>query len=291
MRILLTGATGQVGWELRRSLAPLGEIIAPTHREFDLSRPHTLATLVRQVRPNWIVNPAAYTAVDNAESEQELCRTVNEVAPGALAQAAASVGAGMVHLSTDYVFDGTAGRPYREDDPPAPLNHYGRTKLAGEQAVAAVGAPCLVLRTSWVYGGRGTNFFRTITRLMREKQIVSIVDDQIGTPTWSRQVAEAIAIVLAQVREPHALAERAGIYHLTCHGETSWYGFAQEIRERLAGDRIAKLIPVTSEHYPTPARRSLYSVLDNGKLAEVFQLSLPHWKRAFAMAAEDHFGL
>lgn len=289
--ILLTGAGGQVGWELRRALLPLGPIVAPGRAQCDLSRPEILANIVRQVRPQWIINPAAYTAVDHAESEMELCNTVNAVAPGVLAQAAYEVGAGIIHFSTDYVFDGGKRAPYRESDATAPLNHYGASKLAGEQAVAAAGAPWLVFRTGWVYGGHGVNFVRTMQRLLGERSSLSVVDDQIGAPTWARAIADAVAIIVGRYRTPERVAEVSGLYHLSCGGSTSWFGFAEAIRERLLlaqpNRPLAQLIAIPSRDYPTPAVRSPYSLLDNGKLERTFGLALPHWRECFDLAAPE----
>ncbi|HEY9381449.1 MAG TPA: dTDP-4-dehydrorhamnose reductase [Burkholderiales bacterium] len=292
--ILLTGANGQVGWELRRALLPLGPIVAPGRAQCDLSRPETLADVVRQIRPQWIINPAAYTAVDRAESEPGLCDTVNAVAPGVLAEAAREAGAGIIHFSTDYVFDGGKRTPYRETDVPAPLNYYGASKLAGEQAIAAAGAPWLVLRTGWVYGGHGVNFVRTMQRLLGERSSLSVVDDQIGAPTWARAIADAVAIIVGRYRTPERMAAASGLYHLSCGGSTTWFGFAAAIRQRMLTaqpDRpLAQLIAIPSHDYPTPAARSPYSVLDNGKLKRTFGLALPPWSECFDLAAPE-FGL
>ncbi|RFA29334.1 dTDP-4-dehydrorhamnose reductase [Alkalilimnicola ehrlichii] len=294
-RILLTGGSGQVGWELRRSLLALGEVIEPDRERYDLCRPERLARLIRDLKPRWVVNPAAYTAVDKAESEPERCQRINAIAPAVLAEAAHAVGAGFIHFSTDYVFDGAKHSPYTEDDPTAPLNWYGTTKLEGEQAVADVSrdGAWLVLRTGWVYGGRGHNFVRTMQRLMSEKTQLTVVDDQIGAPTWARSIADVAAQVLAYCQSPSAMAEYAGVYHVSCAGATSWYGFASRIRDRLlaAGmEAVAELSPTDSAGYPTPAARSPYSVLDNSKLARRFGLVLPPWEEAFMLAAPE-FGL
>jgi len=293
-RILLTGASGQVGWELRRTLLPLGEVIAPGREEFDLSKPERLAETVRRIRPQWIVNPAAYTAVDRAESEPALCDTVNAVAPAELARAARALGAGFIHFSTDYVFNGDKRAPYREDDAPMPLNQYGASKLEGERAIAAIGGAWLIFRTGWIYGGHGDNFVRTVQRLLLQRESLSIVDDQIGAPTWARAVAEVVAIIMGRYAAPEALLPDSGIYHLSAGGSTSWFAFAEHIRERMAaahpGRPLARLIPIPSVQYPTPATRSHYSVLDNSKLRERFGLALPDWKECFALAAPE-FGL
>ena len=223
-RILLTGKNGQVGWELQRTLAPLGEVVVLDRRQLDLSDPDQIRERVREISPDLIVNAAAYTAVDRAEAEPEPAMAVNGTAPGLLAEEAKRIGAAIIHYSTDYVFDGAKTTPYTEEDAPNPLNVYGRTKLAGEQAVQAAGVPHLILRTSWVYGMRGKNFLLTILRLAREREELKIVDDQIGAPTWSRTIAEATAQILTSGAWP--VSGASGIYHLTASGSTSWYGFA-----------------------------------------------------------------
>ncbi len=291
--VLLTGASGQVGWELRRCLMPLAKVVAPGREHFDLARPETLIPLIRQLKPRWIVNPAAYTAVDRAESERDLCYAVNALAPGVLAEAAREVGAGIVHFSTDYVFDGRKNTPYREEDLTAPLNWYGASKLAGEQAVADAADAWLVFRTAWVYGAHGANFVRTMMRLLRERSTLTVVDDQIGTPTWARAIAEAVATVLARCPDPQQLGSRKGVYHLTCGGQTTWFAFAAAIHDRLQARGVAPLAelqPIPSQAYPTPAKRSPYSVLDNGKLEQAFDIRLPDWDEVFSLAAPE-FGL
>ena len=280
-RILLTGVNGQVGWELRRTLAPLGQVVAMDSKALDLADADAIRAKVREVAPRIIVNPAAYTAVDKAESEPGRARLVNAVAPAVLAEAADQCGAMLVHYSTDYVFDGRKETPYLEDDVTHPLNVYGATKLDGEAAIRASGVRHLILRTSWVYGARGGNFLLTMQRLMQERPELRIVDDQIGAPTWSRMIAEATALILAQCLSPARGADRPepwGTYHLTCGGETSWYGFAAAIAE--LGGYPTRLTPIPSSDYPTPARRPANSRLDNGKLARVFGLRLPHWREA-----------
>ncbi|GAB6041067.1 dTDP-4-dehydrorhamnose reductase [Endothiovibrio diazotrophicus] len=289
--ILLLGASGQVGWELQRTLATLGAVVAPGASgalpkalpRVDLSDAAALRAVVAEVRPALIVNAAAYTAVDRAEEEPALAEAINTIAPGVLAEEAKRCGCALVHYSTDYVFDGAANRPYREDDPTAPQGVYGRTKLAGEEAVRAVGGDHLILRTAWVYGLRGHNFLRTMLRLGGERERLAVVDDQRGTPTWSRAIAEATAQVVAQ---PGALSERGGTYHLTCDGETTWHGFAAAIFRRAphlegaAPPALRELKAITTAEYPTPARRPAYSVLDNGRLEEAFGVRLPPWERA-----------
>lgn len=284
MNILLTGVEGQVGWELRRTLAPLGQVTAVDREALDLADPVAIRAKVRALSPQVIVNPAAYTAVDRAENEAEQARAINAVAPGILAEEAKHCGAILVHYSTDYVFDGAKPGPYLEDDTPHPLNVYGTTKWEGEQAIRASGVRHLILRTSWVYGTRGHNFLLTMQRLMREREELRIVDDQIGAPTWSRLIAEATALILTQCLSPARGADRPepwGTYHLTCAGETSWYGFAQAIAE-LEG-LGTRLIPIPSSEYPTPAQRPANSRMDNGKLERTFGLRLPHWREALRL--------
>lgn len=280
MRILLTGVNGQVGWELRRTLAPLGEVHALDRRALDLSDPDAIRATVRALRPQLIVNPAAHTAVDRAESEPELALAINATAPGVLAEEAARLGAGMVHYSTDYVFDGAKHEPYLESDAPNPLNVYGRTKLAGEEAVRASGAAHLILRTSWVYGLRGRNFLGTILRLAQERDELKIVADQIGAPTWSRVIAEASAQILAQ----RDWRERSGCYHLTAGGETSWHGFAGAILEATGSSIVPA--PIATADYPLPALRPAFSLLSNDRLFAAFGLRLPAWRDSLALCLE-----
>jgi dTDP-4-dehydrorhamnose reductase len=294
-RILVVGGQGQVGWELRRSLATLGEVIAVGRQSapnaLDLSQPEAILPLVEAIQPNWIVNAAAYTAVDKAEQEPEQAQTINAVAPGLLAEAAGRVGAQLVHYSTDYVFDGRATAPYQEDDTPNPQGAYGRTKLEGEEAIAKAGCDWLILRTAWVYGSRGHNFMRTMRRLAREREELRVVADQLGAPTWSRHIAEATAQILAQLGEDRAAWHRAcGVYHLTSAGEASWHAFAsaiveyQRLRESIVCQRVTA---ITTADYPTPAKRPAYSVLNCDKLATTFGIRLPDWKTALGQVQDD----
>ena len=285
-QILLLGGSGQVGWELRRTLAPLGRlIVAGRAAGVDLADPDGLRRLLDDVRPGVIVNAAAYTAVDRAEAEEDLAQRVNGLAPGVIGEWAASRHATVLHYSTDYVFDGDKATPYRESDAPNPLNAYGRTKLAGEDALLASGAAALILRVSWVYGRRGGNFLRTMQRLMAERDRLRIVDDQVGAPTWSRMIAEASLAVLAALGgRSGAARECRGVYHLAPSGSTSWYGFAQRIRA--SGGYACELEPITTAEYPTPARRPRNSRLDAGKLRDTFGLELPSWDEAFALCME-----
>ncbi|THF60221.1 dTDP-4-dehydrorhamnose reductase [Pseudothauera rhizosphaerae] len=294
MRILLTGASGQVGRELARSLMPLGDIVAPGRADCDLARPQTLAALVARLAPDVIVNAAAYTAVDRAEGEEELATRINAEAVGELAHAAGGVGALLVHYSTDYVFDGAKDGPYREDDAVAPLNAYGRSKLAGERAVAESGCDHLVFRTTWVYAARGANFLLTMLRLGAERESLRVVADQIGAPTWARNIADATALAIAQARRERAEGRFAsGLFHLVGGGETSWHGFAEAIftlaREKLPERalRVAEVQAIASADYPTPAARPHNSRLDQQALAARFGLRLPHWQEALARCIED----
>ena len=286
---LLTGATGQLGWELRRTLAPLGPVIAPARAELDLAEPDGIRAALQHHHPSVIVNAAAYTAVDRAEAEAELAHAINAAAPVILAEEAARSGALLVHFSTDYVFDGAAERPYREADRPNPLNVYGRSKRAGERAIEEVGGTHLIFRTSWVYGMRGSNFLRSMLRLAREREEMRVVDDQIGAPTWSRMIAEATALVLAQIAGAgwELPSDAGGVYHLTAGGETNWYGFAQAILERDPAreeQRCRTLRPIPTSEYPTPAARPRFSVLDNQRIAERFGIRLPHWRTQLELA-------
>jgi dTDP-4-dehydrorhamnose reductase len=296
-RILVTGKSGQVGFELLRSLAGAGQVTAVDLDEMDLSDPDSIRRTVRDIRPGLIVNAAAYTAVDQAESEPELAMAVNGVAPGILAEEAKRLGAALIHYSTDYVFDGTKGAPYTEGDEPCPINAYGRTKLAGERAIQAVDVPHLILRTSWVYGTRGKNFLLTVLRLARERDEISIVDDQVGAPTWSRAIARATEGIVTSLGYGtpgfgDACAKQRGIYNLSAAGQTSWHGFTAAILAHAASakagqsayalERVPVLKPIPTERYPLPARRPRYSVLANAKLQRAFGLVMPEWKTSLA---------
>ncbi len=284
-KILLTGKNGQVGWELQRTLAPLGHVIARDSRELDLASPDAIRAALRDIRPDLVVNAAAYTAVDKAESEPGLAWAVNGDAPGILAEEAKRLNALLLHYSTDYVFDGTQSGPYTEQDPPNPQGVYGQSKLAGEQAVQASGCAHLILRTSWVYGGRGKNFLLTMLRLAREKEELNVVDDQIGAPTWSRLIAEATAQIVAQ---RHAPSFQGGLYHLSAAGETSWHGFTQAIFAAQSArlERLPRLHPIPSSEYPLAAPRPKNSVLANDKLLQNFGLALPNWQQGLSLCME-----
>lgn len=285
-RILIPGKTGQVGWELQRALAPLGTVIALDRSQMDLAKPDSIRNAIRNAKADIIVNAAGYTSVDKAESEPDLAMQVNGVAPGIMAEEAKRLGAILIHYSTDYVFDGGLDRPYVEDDAPNPVNTYGKTKLAGERAIAAVGGAHLILRTSWVYSARGTNFVLTILRLARERPELSIVDDQIGSPNWARVLAETTG---GLVRRTELVPAHGGVFHLSAAGHTSRYEFASailSIAKELSGirDGGATLKPITSAQYPLPARRPLRPVTSGDKIKRVFGVEMPHWEdqlRAF----------
>ncbi|WP_321961241.1 dTDP-4-dehydrorhamnose reductase [Paraburkholderia sp. J7] len=284
--ILLTGASGQVGFELARSLQGLGAVVAVDRARMDLSDLDQVRRVVREVRPQLIVNPAAYTAVDAAEGDVDTAMRVNAQAPGVLAEEAARIGAKLVHYSTDYVFDGTKGEPYAEDDAPNPLNVYGCSKLAGEAAIAAGAKGYLIFRTSWVYGLRGKNFLLTMLHLGAKRDELRVVDDQIGAPTWSATIAAMSSHVLAQAigagdQDWDAWWERhQGIYHLTAASETSWHGFAEAIFEMCGQERRPVVTRILGTEYATPAARPSSSRLSNDKLAYAFGLRAPHWRDA-----------
>jgi dTDP-4-dehydrorhamnose reductase len=290
---MLTGKNGQVGWELNRSLLPLGEIIALDRSQADLSKPESLRSLVQELRPDIIVNAAAYTAVDKAEVEEELATTVNGIAPGVLAEEAKKLGALLVHYSTDYVFDGTKETPYLEDDKPNPINAYGRSKLRGEEVIQHVGPDFLIFRTSWVYASRGRNFLQTILRLAKEKDQLSIVADQVGTPTWARLIAETtMACLLQTVNDQHKSMFKPDVYHLTSNGSATWYAFAKKIvgnARRLSNMhlQVRNITRMSTEEYPTPAKRPKNSRLENKKLKDVFNLSLPNWEQSLSLCIDE----
>jgi dTDP-4-dehydrorhamnose reductase len=285
MKILLFGKTGQVGWELQRSLAPLGELISLETRSTDycgnLLDPQGIAKTVRSIRPDVIVNAAAYTAVDKAESDQDNAHTINALAPAAMAQAACEIGASLVHYSTDYVFNGSGLTPWTETDTPAPLSVYGASKLAGEQAIAASGARHLIFRTSWVYASRGNNFAKTMLRLAQERESLSVINDQIGAPTGADLLADITAHALCQLNHTPQLS---GLYHLTADGETSWHGYALHVfAQAKALGKTLKLDPaqcqaIPTSAYPTAAQRPLNSRLSCTKLKSAFNLYIPHWQ-------------
>ncbi|MCH5549843.1 dTDP-4-dehydrorhamnose reductase [Pseudomonas syringae pv. syringae] len=290
MKILLLGKNGQVGWELQRALAPLGEVIALDRQGADglcgdLADLERLAATVRALAPDVIVNAAAYTAVDKAESEPDLAMLINGEAPGVLAREAAALGAWLIHYSTDYVFDGSGEEQWQESAPTGPLSVYGRSKLMGEQAIQASGAKALILRTSWVYAARGHNFAKTMLRLATERDSLNVVADQYGAPTGAELIADVTAQILYRVRADQNPAALAGIYHLAAAGETSWHGFAQFVLEHAARNGVAlKVAPdqigaIPTEAYPVPAPRPRNSRLALSKLETAFQLKMPSWQQ------------
>lgn len=288
--ILLTGKNGQVGWELQRTLAPLGRVVSLGPDELDLASPGAIRQAVRSIRPDIIVNPAAYTAVDKAESEAELAQSVNGAAPGVFAEEAKTLGAWMVHYSTDYIFDGTKQGAYLETDAPNPQSVYGKSKLAGENAVRSVGGKHLILRTSWVYGNRGHNFVLTMLRLARERKVLRVVDDQVGAPTWCRSLAEITSQILAQLHMPglkEDASEVSGTYHLTSSGSVSWHGFAAEILHQSGIRPLPDLVAIPSREYPTPAIRPKNSVLSNDKLNSTFGLDAGDWRDNLRLCMQE----
>jgi dTDP-4-dehydrorhamnose reductase len=292
LKILLTGVNGQVGWALQTALAGLGEVVALDRHALDLSVADSIRDRVRRLRPDLIVNPAAYTAVDRAEAEPELAAAINAVAPGVLAQEAASLGIPIVHYSTDYVFDGAKPDAYIETDATAPQNVYGQTKLAGEHAVAASGAPHLIFRTSWVYGLRGRNFLLTMQKLARERDELKVVADQFGAPTWSHAIADASAACIARWLQHGDLHAQSGVYHMSCGGRTSWHGFTAAILAQMQarGERVPLLHAIPGAAYPTPARRPQNSVLSNARLLQSFGVALPDWRAALASCLDCSAG-
>ena len=275
--ILLTGARGQLGAALAVALVPHGEVVATDRSTLDLADASAVADAVRRVRPALIVNAGAYTNVDQAEREPGIADAVNGVAPGVLAEEARALGAVLIHYSTDYVFDGASRVPYVEDDPVAPLSAYGRSKVAGERAIRESGATALILRTSWVYGLSGRNFLLTMRRLASERPEIRVVDDQAGTPNWSRELARATARIVANGLP--WLAGRAGVYHLSARGSTTWYGFARAILADVASVRI---VPIATADYPTPATRPAYGVLGTARFERTFGFALPDWRTSLA---------
>jgi dTDP-4-dehydrorhamnose reductase len=290
-RILIIGRVGQVGWELRHKLACLGEVVSIDYPEIDFTRLETLRDAVSRVRPQVIVNAAAYTAVDKAETAEDLALAINGTAPGVLAEEAAKLGALLVHYSTDYVFNGTGSTPWLESSTPGPLNAYGRTKLAGDQAIQASGCHHLIFRTSWVYGARGNNFLLTMLRLAKERKQLGIVDDQFGAPTTSECIAQATADVLSQCLAPTGpgIEGRSGVYNLTNGGETSWYGFAREIfaqAQTALKTEVPDLNPVATSAFPRPAVRPTNSRLSSRELCVAFGVQLPNWEQGLALVIE-----
>ncbi len=292
MKILLTGPTGQVGWELMRSLLPLGEIITVDRRQADFNSPDSLRPLVRENRPDVIINAAAYTKVDQAEDEEDTARRINSDAPAILAEEAGKIRSLLIHYSTDYVFDGEKRTPYTETDSPNPLNAYGRTKLWGEQSIQASGCNFLILRTSWVYSARGNNFVRTMLRLFEQRQELKVVSDQYGTPTWARLVSDVTAQILPQIVQQISLDRyQSDIFNLTAAGETSWFDFAEAVKiEAMRTNPVAadvNIRPISSSRYQQKAKRPVNSRLSVNKLSNRFGLALPAWMDCLHLCIND----
>lgn len=290
LRILVPGKSGQVGWELQSALAPLGTVIALDRRQMDLAEEGSIRNAIRDAKPDIIVNAAGYTGVDKAESEPEFAMRINGVAPRIMAEEAKHAGAILIHYSTDYVFDGELDRPYTEDDAPNPVNTYGRTKLAGERAIEAVGGRYLILRSSWIYSARGSNFVLTVLRLAREKPELTMVDDQTGSPTWARALAEATAELL---RRKELITRHSGVYHLAAGGHASRYEFARAIiREAREISGVAQgwaeVRPIPTAHYPLPARRPRDSQIDNEKIRWTFGITMQDWQEQLGAFLASH---
>jgi dTDP-4-dehydrorhamnose reductase len=297
--ILLIGTNGQVGRALNRTLPRIGDVTPLDRQRLDLTRPDEIRRAIRAFHPAFIVNAAAYTAVDKAESEESVARAINAEAPAVMAEEAKKIGASLIHFSTDYVFNGLKTFPYNEDDPANPQSIYGRTKLEGERAIQASDAAHLIFRTAWVYATEGRNFLLTILRLATQREELRIVRDQIGAPTLNSELARATTSILAQIcgteGSPFSLPDVSGIYHMTAGGETSWHGFADAILEEAAlipatypwfaaatGSLpliARRVIPITTNEFPTPARRPAYSVLSNARLNRAFSIQLPDWRK------------
>jgi dTDP-4-dehydrorhamnose reductase len=303
MRLLVTGANGQVGWHLQRSLAPMGEVLAIDIEQVDLTDLEAVGKTVREFSPDVVVNAAAYTAVDKAESEHDLARALNVAAPRRIAEECAQLGALMVHYSTDYVYGGRKDSPYEETDATSPLSVYGETKLDGDKAIIGSGAAHIILRTTWVYDIRGKNFLRTIIRLAKEKEELRIVGDQYGAPTWARALAEATTVIIARSLERKAATGSwlSGLFHCTAGGRTSWAGFAQAILEdyddlldwpaetgEFGGELKAKrVVEIATEQYQTPAKRPRNSVLSNAAIQAAFGITMPDWRSLLRLAMQD----
>ena len=287
-KILLIGRVGQLGWELRRTLPTLGEVVAVDFPAIDLTQPDSIRSWTDRVGPDIIVNAAAYTAVDKAETEEDLALQLNGTAPGILAEWAKKQAALLVHYSTDYVFDGAKKGAYVESDIPNPLNAYGRTKLAGDRAIAQSGCAHLILRTSWVYGARGQNFLLTMQRLAQTKRELRVVSDQVGNPTWSRMLAEATAQILALLRLKKQFDIQA-VYNLSANGQVSWHGFASAIiaKLKIASFDLKNLLPIPTDQYPTPAQRPKNSVLSKDRLRADFGIIPPDWEQSLDLVIEE----
>ena len=294
MKILILGKNGQVGWELNRSMLPLGDIIALDYPDIDYSHPDTLRNLICEIKPDIIANAAAYTAVDKAEDEEQLAYVVNADAPAVIAAEAKKQDSILIHYSTDYVFDGMKKEPYTETDEPNPLNAYGRTKLAGDLAIQASGCRHFIFRTSWVYGARGQNFLLTMLRLAKERKELKIVDDQVGSPTWSRLIAEITSITIAKtVLLEKQNVEPYGLYNLTASGSTSWCGFAKAIfneamaQKLMPVETLPTVTPIPSDAYLTKAMRPKYSLLANSKINKLLDVHIPSWEQCLKLGMAE----
>lgn len=290
MRILVLGRSGQVGTALTQSLQGLGELIALDRAQLDLTNPDAIRTTLREIQPQIVINAAAYTAVDAAESDQAMAFQINAIAPRVMAEESERLGAALIHYSTDYVFDGGKQGAWMEDDATAPLSVYGHSKLAGEQAITDVGGTHLILRTSWVYGLHGKNFLLTMLKLAESRDSLAIVDDQIGAPTWALTIADATSAIIRDAGEPGQLAALSGIYHLCAGGHTSWFGFAQAIFSHASVQRKPQLRPITTAEYPTPAQRPHNSILNTDKFRRSFG-DLPTWDDALQTCLQMRSGL
>jgi len=290
MRILVLGRSGQVGTALTQSLQGLGELIALDRAQLELTNPDAIRTTLREIQPQIVINAAAYTAVDAAESDQAMAFQINAVAPRVMAEESERLGAALIHYSTDYVFDGGKQGAWVEDDATAPLSVYGHSKLAGEQAITDVGGTHLILRTSWVYGLQGKNFLLTMLKLAESRDSLAIVDDQIGAPTWALTIADATSAIIRDAGEPAQLAALSGIYHLCAGGHTSWFGFAQAIFSHASVQRKPQLRPITTAEYPTPAQRPHNSILNTDKFRRSFG-DLPTWDDALQTCLQMRSGL
>ena len=286
IKIFLTGAYGQVGWELNRALLPYGALHACDQDTLDLLDESAIRQRIRDFKPDVIINAAAYTAVDRAEGDRDLCRALNAGAPEILAQEAERAGAWMVHYSTDYVFNGKNDRPWTEDDAPDPVNFYGQSKLEGDMAVAENAPKHLIFRTSWVYASRGSNFPLTMLRLFAEKKELRIVNDQMGAPTWARYIAQTTIMALCRALGASD-ASLAGVYNLVASGVVSWYDFAREIRQYAGGFEDVELSPVPTAEYPTPAARPKWSVLSTEKIRRAFGVHTPPWQDAMRLCIDE----
>ncbi len=292
MKILLIGKNGQVGWQLERALAPLGEVMATDKNVIDMAKHNSIISTIQNIKPDLIVNASAYTAVDKAESDADTAMSINASALSVIATEAKKINAVVIHYSTDYVFDGAKNKPYTENDTTNPMGIYGKSKLEGEKMLAEAGVPYLIFRTSWVYDTRGKNFLLTMLRLAQEREEMRVVNDQTGSPTWAKMIAMATSQIISQGSKDIQgfIQENKGIYHMTSAGETTWYNFAKNIIENAAGQKnfkVKSIIPITTNEYPTPAKRPQYSVMDNSKLKNTFNISIPSWEKGLKLVLEE----